>query len=104
MKSREQITPPETETPKLGAWTSFGGSGHEGEYLVNLEDCDWNNYIPQNIPQKIQDILGDEWDVSNRGTRLEIMHKREYGKQNDELVYSAIKEALKDKYNLKIRS
>ncbi|MEK7516830.1 MAG: hypothetical protein AAB562_04510, partial [Patescibacteria group bacterium] len=91
--------PPQKEAePKRKAWIVFGGPGHFGEYLLNLEDCDDKNFIPNRVANAVQNELGDEWDVSNRGTRLEIAHKTEHGKQDDERVRGAIKKVLGDKY------
>lgn len=78
----------------LSAWVKFGVGGYESEYVLNLEDCNIDHFIPWNIKSEIKKELGEDWDVSNRGTRIEIVNKKKYGSRDDERVRGAIKKVL----------
>ena len=74
----------------------FGIGGHEDEYILTMP------YSRDDLPfqyfeeEKIQLKLGEDWDVNNRGTRIEIRHKN--GLQNDELVKDALRVGLEESY------
>ncbi|OHA13832.1 MAG: hypothetical protein A3G49_04455 [Candidatus Sungbacteria bacterium RIFCSPLOWO2_12_FULL_41_11] len=82
---------------KPWAMIEFGVSGHEKEYIVVLENYDEKNYIPSEIEDEIQNALGDDWDVDNRGTRLEIINRKKFGLQDDALVITMVKKILKER-------
>lgn len=84
------------ENKKPSARISFGVSGHEKEYIVILEDYDHRKYIPSEIEDDIQRELGENWRVDNRGTRLEIVNRKKFGLQNDEIVVIGVKKILSE--------
>ncbi len=87
------------EIPKKEAWFTVNAPGHEGEYLLHLENCDIDHFIPKKISDEIQKELGKDWAVSNRGTRLEITNLKDIGfVRRDEEVYNAVAKVLGDKY------
>jgi hypothetical protein len=87
------------EIPRKKAWLSFGGPSAEGEYHLHLEDCSTDkNHIPTEVSKAIQTELGNEWDVSNRGTRLEIIYKN--FERDDEKIYNAVQKVLGNKYKI----
>ncbi|NQT49734.1 hypothetical protein HQ571_03515 [Candidatus Kuenenbacteria bacterium] len=98
--TKEFEQPASPEKPK--AYISFGGGGHDGEYMLNLEDCDHRSFIPQSLADQISAELGGEWDVSNRGTRIEVYYVDEYGHRDDEKVTAAIRKALGSQYDIEI--
>ncbi|OGZ07719.1 MAG: hypothetical protein A3C93_06535 [Candidatus Lloydbacteria bacterium RIFCSPHIGHO2_02_FULL_54_17] len=78
----------------LLAHVIFGAGGHEGEYVLGLENFNHDNYIPGDIEVQLKEALGTEWRVENRGSRIEINHRREYGKRDDAVVHSALETVL----------
>jgi hypothetical protein len=92
--ARERFNKTEEREKPLSAWIMFGEGGHEGEYVLNLENCDINHFIPLEIESEIKKELGKDWYVDNRGTRIEIVNKKVYGSRDDENVHSAIKKVL----------
>ena len=57
------------------AWLTFGSPGHWGEYLINLQDFDgYRKPIPEHVCISLREELGDDWDISNHGSRIEISH------------------------------
>ena len=73
---------------------SFGASGHEGEYVVNLVGYDVDRPIPDWLQQEIQESLGEQWEVDSRGSRLEIFARGDYGKRDDGRVLPAVYAAM----------
>jgi hypothetical protein len=87
------------EKRKVRADLSFGLPGHEWEYVF-IADSD--EYLATEIGEMIRSELGDDWDVFDRGTRIEIRNKQKLGLRDDEKIKSALKKAVADKYNLQI--
>ncbi len=83
------------KAPMLLTWGGDLGSGqytgHNGEYLLHLP-CLEKRGEPIEIPTSMSFILGqalgDEWSVSNRGSRLEISHVP-LGLSDHELIMAA---------------
>lgn len=73
----------------------FGAGGHESEYVLALEEFNANNYIPRDIEAALRTALGEEWRVENRGSRIEIHHRRDYGKRDDAVVHGAVADVLR---------
>lgn len=93
-ESREQKT--------FSVWLRFGTPGHEGEYVLNLENHDIEKPIPGSINSELRQELGSEWDVANRGSRIEITNMKKYGHRDDEKVQSAVKKVLEPRgYQMK---
>lgn len=88
---------------KLEGYIRFGGGGHEREYTLNLEGFGSREYIPQNIADAIQKELGGEWDVSNRGSRIEIYNISKFGSRDDTRILEAINKILGDEYQFETR-
>ena len=76
---------------KPGAWLFYGLKGHEREYVVHIDGYDWDHYISREFSEKLQEILGKEFYVMNRGSRIEIT-----GKRDDARVQEIIEAALHD--------
>ncbi len=77
--------------------TPPGYGGHQNDYTFNMEGYGLNNFIPDELANEVASALGDEWEVVNRGSRLEISHKTEYGKRDDTHVMDAIETAFNSK-------
>jgi len=88
--------PSKPEQRKKKAYLNFGQPGHEDEYVLHLADDD----IPYDMADKIKEILGENWQVLDRGTRIEIGHKRKFGLRDDKKVSGAVEQAISDKYKL----
>jgi hypothetical protein len=79
MAKRVRLIPspdtPIVEVEKAPLTVSWGGPGHESEYIIGLpvitgilgHDAD----IPHHFELLLQNLLGDRFDVMNRGSRLE---------------------------------
>jgi len=77
--------------PRPQIFVDFGLPGHEGEYVVGTTA---EGPIRRDIALEFQEKLGEEWEVTHRGTRLEIHNKKEYGTRDDVYVISALHEVL----------
>lgn len=70
------------QSPMILRWhdaESGRSGGHPGEYILDLLCITGirgrpDRFIPDSIADKLGDMLGDEWFVGNRGTRIEISH------------------------------
>lgn len=66
------------EQPKPKVWVEWAGPGHEREYTVNFEgyghslNGSGENYIPEQFVQRLKALAEEGFDISNRGSRLEI--------------------------------
>jgi hypothetical protein len=76
--------PPDT------SYLSYGGGGHDKEYLVNVAGHDHENYIPNSMSTKLAELLPG-FDVCNRGSRIEVVGKKPYGFRDDDKVVAAVK-------------
>ena len=47
-----------------------GFAGHDREIVVNVDDYDWRDPIPDLVVEALSDQLPD-WMIENRGTRIE---------------------------------
>lgn len=105
-ESEPQLTNQETEKPIL--YITWGGGGHESEYVIDFSNYNLNKFIPNDMANEIQAKLnerGNGWTVTNRGSRLEIvLYDEEKMKlvRNDEVVLDVIEEIFKDKYELEL--
>lgn len=96
-----RLIPPEeaslseaAQAPMTLVWSP---GGHPGEYLLRLP-CITDirrkeRDIPESIASALADDLGEEWYVSNRGTRIEISHVP-LGPENHELIMSVANRLL----------
>jgi hypothetical protein len=89
---------PSQEKVKIRADLSFGLSGHESEYLF-IAEIEGN--LPVDIGETIKLELGSDWDVLDRGDRIEIGNKKEYGFRDDQKIMSAFQKAASDRYDLR---
>lgn len=83
----------------MRAELSFGLPGHELEYTF-VPDSD--DFLPSEISESLESALGEDWDVFDRGNRIEIRNKKKLGTRNDEKVKSAIEKSVADGYSLRI--
>lgn len=71
--------------------------GHNGEYRLHLpcitEVRRQERDIPEVVARTLTDLLGEEWEVSNRGDRIEICSKP-LGRYDDELIMTASQHLL----------
>lgn len=108
----ESFHGPEAQTPKpvvyredlseadlrsLGPFirAGFGRAGHEFEYTIGIPGYDQEKFIPPAYEHKLQEELGDNWEVMNRGTRLEVM-PRGATAPADEVINQAINRLIED--------
>lgn len=72
-------------TDVLSNRLNWGTGGHEREYTLNINrkahpekhEDDSYGYIFTEFSDQLAEILGDSYQVSNRGTRIEIIPSRE---------------------------
>lgn len=77
-------------------YIEFGGPSHSSEYCIHLAGYDHENLIPPRISQGIAELLGDAWDVANRGTRIEIFSKKFFlGYRDDAQIVEAVKQVVR---------
>lgn len=65
---------------------AYNMPGHPCEYTLNIPGYGHDNYIPQAIADRLQLTLGAAFNVSNRGSRLEVTSLAFRGKSGDEWV------------------
>jgi hypothetical protein len=87
------------EKRKVRAEFSFGIAGHEWEYVF-IADSD--DPLPSEIGETLQLELGDDWEVVDRGTRIEIKNKQKLGLRDDEKIQSSIEKVVSGRYDLHI--
>lgn len=92
MANENKIFGPEKR--QYRAWLEFGGPGHENEYVFTTENTKDERFLRE-IDRAISQVLGDEWAVSNRGTRLEIINIKRFGLRDDKQVREALEEIIK---------
>lgn len=46
------------------------------------------------ISNSIMQALGKDWEISNRGSRIEISSRKRYGLRDDQQVLTAVKNVL----------
>lgn len=51
---------------------AFNTGGHPGEWTINIPGYNHDRYIPAAINDQLADLLGPQFDVCNRGSRLEV--------------------------------
>lgn len=51
---------------------AFNTGGHPAEWTINIPGYNHERYIPVAIERQLSDLLGSEFYVCNRGSRLEI--------------------------------
>src|SRR6267142_5482337 len=80
----EQLPKPEKKKEKT--FIVFGENGHEGEYVFTMPYAK-SDEIPSEVVDRLSELLEEAgWEVRNRGSRLEILHAKEFGKRDDETV------------------
>lgn len=88
-KSRE-FEPPK-EGRKIKVILSYGGdhpgAPHPYEYMINRDDEEWFNQSDEDKLKKL--LSGKGWDVSNRGTRIEILTKGKEDRDDKALIKAA---------------
>lgn len=87
---------PQPEKKKIQAELSFNLPEYEWEYVFTTEA---GFDIPEDIARTLQLELGDEWDVSNKGSRVEIKNRRIIGARDDEKIKSALQKAVAGRYD-----
>lgn len=101
MKEPQFDQPRSPEKRKEQVQVVFGERGHEAEYVFTMP-YSVSDDIPYTIIEPLRDLLEEQgWEVMNRQSRLEIRHAKEYGKRDDELVFSILRSVLGDGYELK---
>ena len=85
--------------PMQKAYLSFGAPGHDFEYVFTVHDEEEERNLPA-IAHGVQVLLGTEWSVRFRGSRLEITSTSSSGLRGDEAVQNAFKKVLNGKYLL----
>jgi len=95
MELSERHPAEKEQRPK--AWVTFGAAGHEKEYILVVEH-EGEEFLPYAIAPALEQELGDAWWVSDRGTRIEIVHKNPYGLRDDATVTGAIGRVLGGAY------
>jgi len=83
--------------PDEKSYLMFGENGHEREYVLNVAGHFGDEFIPQLMSNKLQMLLPN-FDVSNRGTRIEIVGKP-YGSRDDDAVTAAVKHVFGENLN-----
>ncbi len=86
------------EKKKVRAELTFGLPGHEWEYVFIVDSDD---FLPSDISETLQDALGEDWEVLDRGTRIEIKNKQKLGLRDDEKVKTILEKVVADRYNLR---
>ena len=89
---RERLIP-STDTPQEAMYSAtlvltWGGGGHNQEYIVSLPGLigvRGDAEIPLSVSNDLQARLGNEREVTNRGSRIEIL-----GGRDDEFIVGAI--------------
>ena len=67
--------------------------GYQGEYRMHIDSLE---YTPQVFSRLIEQTLGEDWDVSNRGTRIEVTNLTGRGMEvvrDDKAVIDAVRKA-----------
>lgn len=77
----------------------FGTGGHEQEYVFTMYDERDERQLAS-IAQRLGEKLGPEWSAVFRGTRIEIMHRKNLGHRDDRLIQSALAEVLGGEYEI----
>lgn len=98
MEGLERKVAVETE-PMPKAYLSFGAPGHDFEYVFTVHDEEEERNLPA-IAHGVQLLLGSDWSVRFRGSRLEIMSTNVPERRNDEVVQTALRKVLNGKYLL----
>lgn len=76
------------------AWVEFGGPGHESEYIFATDNADDGSFL-YDVDVALSESLGNDWCVSNRGTRLEIVNKKKFGARDDEKIRKTLETIIK---------
>jgi hypothetical protein len=74
---------------------TWGGPGHTGEYVLNLPKYDHVNYIPWSVEHDIAAVVPG-FEVSNRGSRLELINRAGYGVPAHDVVEPALRTIYSD--------
>lgn len=98
MEKVERKVALETE-PMPKAYVSYGASGHDFEYVFTVHDEAEERNLPA-IAHGVQLILGTDWSVRFRGSRLEITSANGSQLRDDETIASALRKVLNGKYLL----
>ncbi len=102
MERTEHHSEQELQPRKLKAWVEFGLDAHEKEYVFNVEHlaAEKTMDVPSNIIQQLEELIGADWEIIDRGTRVEIRNRKEYGRRDDEIIRKAVEQAIGDKFIL----
>jgi len=68
--------------------------GHEREYTFNIEETSSREFLPKDIGRIVEEELGEDWCVRDRGTRIEVTCQKPYGARDDQKVRAAFEKAL----------
>lgn len=90
--------PPKIRTgpvSKKAFLTPPGLGGHQMDYTLNVEGFNLNSgFIPESFTEEFRQALGENWDVSNRGSRLEFIRKDSDSIRDDDSLIKAIEKVL----------
>lgn len=85
-------------TDNILAW---GKNGHEREYCIrvsrelNPEMFDERDYVKKYYSKLLANELGEDYDVSNRGSRIEVLpYKELWANQDQEILAEGVHETV----------
>lgn len=100
MKEISQEFEPQKEGEKPKVYLTYGGdypgAPHPHEYMINRVDKQWFNQLETKKLEKL--LSGKNWDISNRGTRIEILINGAKDR-DDEAVAQAVSEIFEIEEN-----
>ncbi len=72
-----------------------GLGGHQFDYTLHLDGYSSSGkFIPNGIHDDFKEFLGPDWEVLNRGSRLEFINRIDISKREDDLIINAIQQVL----------
>lgn len=88
MKEMSQEFEPSKENGKPKVFLSYGGdhpgAPHPYEYMINKVDHKWFDQVDA---EKLKKLLSEKgWDVSNRGTRIEVLTRGKKDRDDEAFV------------------
>ena len=91
------------KTRKPLASVEFGGNGHETEYVLTIHADKYSaaERAPWEWEDKFVELFGEEWDVMDRGARIEITPPNlKRTPETDSKLKEVIKSVIGDDYVL----
>jgi hypothetical protein len=91
---------PSTEKRKERVQVMYGLTGHELEYVFTMP-YKTEDRMPFDVMDRIFEAFEKtDYEVLDRGTRLEIRNRKDLHVRDDETVISTLKRALGESYDL----